>query len=72
MKKGITFEDLGVAVATLKTLDVKWKSYAELAEALKREFGTNVDEHTLFLYYEPTVEDEEKDLRIHLNAINNV
>ena len=72
MAGSLTFEELGVAVATLRTLNVQWNSYVELAEALKKQFGVNICEHALFLYFEPTIEEEERDLRIHLNLINNV
>lgn len=45
------------------------KTYKEISESIKEEFGIECDEFDINLLHEPTIEEMEEDLRFHFNSM---
>jgi len=51
--------------------ELKKATYKELSEAISNEFKVNVNEHDLYLLYEPTIDEEQRDLELYYGSMFN-
>lgn len=73
-KEKLKLDELEIAIqlVQLDNPELKSAKYETLAEEIERQFNCKVDYEDIFLLYEPTIEQDEEDIRIHYNTMFNV
>ena len=64
--------EIAIQLVQLNDPELKKATYKNLANEIEKQFNCKVDYEDIFLLYEPTIEQEEEDIRIHYHAMFNI
>lgn len=64
--------EIAIQLVQLNDPELKKATYKDLASEIENQFNCKVDYEDIFLLHEPTIEQEEEDIRIHYQAMFNV